>query len=59
MITFDQLCHDARCTQAEREILARYLALLRYEATLRLGRPNDPDQPRAKPVGSGNWFSFL
>lgn len=40
MITFDQLCHDARCTQAEREILARYLALLRYEATLRLGRPN-------------------
>lgn len=40
MTTFNQLCADAKCTQQEREILARYLALLRYEATLRLGRPN-------------------
>lgn len=40
MTTFGELCAAAKCTQKEREILARYLALLRYEATLRLGRSN-------------------
>ena len=48
MTTFDQLCAEARCTQEERQILARYLALLRYEATLRLGRANIAAQPTAR-----------
>lgn len=48
MTTFDQLCAEARCTQEERQILARYLALLRYEATLRLGRANAAHEPTRK-----------
>lgn len=38
MTTFEQLCADAKCTPEERGVLARYLALRRYEATLQIER---------------------